>query len=320
MKFIKLLVVFFITSTMLACQQADQQNKKLRVGWQIPLANQGQIVSILKNTSILDDLGLEVEFVPFSFGSPQVEAAKAGSLDIIFVGDQPAINLIASGAKWKLSHQLFETRVAIMIPSNEELSGYDIADKTIASPFGSVAHREAVLYQQSKNLDSNQIKNVNVDILEISEMTRSSDNWGEIDAVAVWEPTVSVLEQAGLAKVLYETKTLGVVAMTESVLSDHKLTKQFETALYEAWSYFIENEEQANKWYIEDTNLGYTNSFLTYAMSIDRNGKKESTADISLDFTEKDKKSVATAMNWSFNQGYAKDKLPTDDFFAKKEQ
>lgn len=319
MKLIKALLVSVIASMVIACQQAeDQQEKKLRIGWQIPLANQGQIVSILKNTDILRNLDLDVEFVPFSFGSPQIEAAKAGSLDIIFVGDQPAINLIASGAKWKLSHQLFETRVAIMIPSSQELEGYDIAGKTIASPFGSVSHREAVLYQQSKNLDSSEAKNVNVDILEISEMARSRDTWGKIDAVAVWEPTASVLEQAGLAKALYETKTLGVVAMSEAVLADRNLSKKIETALHEAWSYFIENKDQANKWYIEDTNLGYTNSFLTYAMSIDRNGKKQSSADISLEFTEKDKESVITAMNWSFNQGYAKGKLPADDFFSKE--
>ena len=37
-----------------------------------------------------------------------MEAAFAGELDVFFSGDQPAINLIARGGRWKIVGRLFE--------------------------------------------------------------------------------------------------------------------------------------------------------------------------------------------------------------------
>jgi ABC-type nitrate/sulfonate/bicarbonate transport system substrate-binding protein len=70
----------------------------IRIGWQIPAATQGQVLQVLKRTSLLEMHGLKPVFVPFSYGGPQVEAAFAGQLDVFFAGDQPAFNLIARGA------------------------------------------------------------------------------------------------------------------------------------------------------------------------------------------------------------------------------
>jgi ABC-type nitrate/sulfonate/bicarbonate transport system substrate-binding protein len=71
----------------------------VRIGWQIPAATQGQVLQVLKRTSVLEGHGLKPIFVPFSYGGPQVEAAFAGELDVFFSGDQPALNLIARGGE-----------------------------------------------------------------------------------------------------------------------------------------------------------------------------------------------------------------------------
>jgi ABC-type nitrate/sulfonate/bicarbonate transport system substrate-binding protein len=73
----------------------------IRIGWQIPAATQGQVLQVLKRTSVLEGHGLKPIFVPFSYGGPQVEAAFAGELDVFFSGDQPAIDLIARGGSGK---------------------------------------------------------------------------------------------------------------------------------------------------------------------------------------------------------------------------
>src|SRR5208283_851202 len=79
-----------------ACKRSEPtSHMRIRLGWQIPLATQGQIVEALKHTDLLDRNGLDVSFVPFSYGGPQSEAALAGDLDVMFVGDQPVINLLA---------------------------------------------------------------------------------------------------------------------------------------------------------------------------------------------------------------------------------
>lgn len=81
----------------------------IRIGWQIPAATQGQIVQVLKRTNVLDVHGLDPSLVPFSYGGPQVEAAFSGQLDVVFSGDQPAINLIARVENGKLWHACSKT-------------------------------------------------------------------------------------------------------------------------------------------------------------------------------------------------------------------
>ena len=48
----------------------------IRIGWQIPAATQGQVLQVLKRTSVLEDHGLKPILVPFSYGGPQVESAS----------------------------------------------------------------------------------------------------------------------------------------------------------------------------------------------------------------------------------------------------
>ena len=84
----------------------------VRIGWQIPLATQGQVVQVMKNTKVLELNNLKGNFISFSYGGPQSEAALAGELDVIFVGDQPAVNLISKGGKWKIVSRLFYTKTA----------------------------------------------------------------------------------------------------------------------------------------------------------------------------------------------------------------
>ena len=93
----------------------------IRIGWQIPAATQGQILQVLKRTSVLEGQGLKPVLVPFSYGGPQVAAAFAGELDVFFSGDQPAINLIARGGKWKIVARLFEDGVGIIVPPSSPI-------------------------------------------------------------------------------------------------------------------------------------------------------------------------------------------------------
>ena len=53
--------------------------------------------------------------------------------------------------------------------------------KTIASPFGSVAHREVILKEQAIGLNADKdVNNINLDILEISNVVQAGGkNHGE---------------------------------------------------------------------------------------------------------------------------------------------
>ena len=292
--------------------------QEINIGWQIPLATQGQIVQVLKRTDILKKHGFEAKFVPFSFGSPQVEAARSGALDVIFVGDQPALNLIASGAPWKLFSELFETRVAIMARPNSGLTKENLKGKRIASPFGSVSHREAVLLQEKFGLDPKQdVQNINVDILEIASMVQAGPNWPNVDAVAVWEPSVTLFESTNAAVSIAEFKTLGVAAASDKFLGNKDSAKRIKLAIKEAWQYFLKNKEEVNQWYIDDTSLSYTQDFLSKALSIDRNGAHGDPTKIDLSFTDSDIQTLQNGLNWAKNQGYIKENLEASTIIFK---
>ena len=125
----------------------------IRIGWQVPAATQAQIVQVLKRTNVLETQGLEPTLVPFSFGTPEIETALAGKLDVVLAGDQPAVNLISRGGKWKIVARLHYDRVAILVPPESPIQGIkDLKDKTITSSFGSTAHREVILQEQEAGL------------------------------------------------------------------------------------------------------------------------------------------------------------------------
>lgn len=274
----------------------------IRIGWQIPAATQGQILQVLKRTDVLESHGLKPSLVPFSYGGPQVDAAFAGKLDVFFSGDQPAINLIARGGKWKIVARLFDDQISIIVPPNSPLHDVkDLRGKTVASPFGSVAHREAFLEQRAAGLDANDdVRNKNLDILEIRRrvLRGGVGTWEGIDAAVVWEPIASSLEIEGLARRLTSKRTLGVVSVSDEFIADHpEATVEFLVALTRAWDFLSQNPDRVMQWYIDDTRLDYTPEVLT-AVRLDPNFKSKSLRDIDLILTEKDIATLEQGAAW----------------------
>ena len=258
----------------------------IRIGWQIPAATQGQVLQVLKRTNVLESHGLSPSFVPFSYGGPQVEAAFAGELDVFFAGDQPAINLIARGGKWKIVARLFEDGVGIIVPPNSPISKVeDLRGKSVASPFGSVAHRDAFLEQEAAGLDSaKDVLNKNLDILEIRRRVLAGGNekWDGMDAAVVWEPIVSRFKLEGLSRSITAKRYLGVIAVSEEfIVSHHDAVVQLLIALVRSWDFFSRHPDRVMQWYIDDTRLDYTPEALALAR-IDSNFAASSLSDISL--------------------------------------
>lgn len=281
----------------------------VRIGWQIPLATQGQIVQVLKRTDLLEKNNLQGKFIPFSYGGPQSEAALAGDLDVIFVGDQPAINLIARGGKWKIVSRLFYTKTAIMVPPGSPIHSIkDLRGKTVASPFGSVAHREAILKEQAAGLDADKdVNNINLDILEIANVVQAGGekSWGKIAAVGVWEPSTSLFESKKLARLLDYTRTLGVVAMSDDFIAKHPdAAVNFLAGVLEAWAYFAANTNQVNQWYIEDARLSYTPDILAMAAKVEPNYFAKSIKDIDLTFSNENIATLQSGAAWAFERKF----------------
>lgn len=295
----------------------------VRIGWQIAAASSGQIVQVLKRTNLMESHGLEPSFVPFSYGGPQVDAALAGKLDVVFVGDQPAISLIAQGGRWKIVARLVYTRTAIMVPPNSPIREIkDLRGKTVASPFGSVAHRQAIFEQQAAGLHTDkEVKNENLDILEIRRRVLAGgvESWGEIDAAAVWEPSVSDFELQGLARSVSATRTLGVVAVSDDFIANTpEAAVQFLVALTRAWDYFSRHSDRVRQWYIDDTQLGYSPEALASAAKIDPNFGAKSLREIDLNLTEEDIATLERDAAWWQDRGDSRGKLQIQQAVDRK--
>ncbi len=306
------LVIFGFSSCNHGKKSKDSLTK-VKIGWQIPLATQGQIVQVMKNTDVLEKNGLLGDFISFSYGGPQSEAALAGELDVIFVGDQPAVNLIAKGGKWKIVSRLFYTKTAIMVPIESTIhSMADFKGKTLSSPFGSVAHREAILKQQAAGLDPDKdVNNSNLDILEISNVVQAGgkEKWGNIDGVAVWEPSTSLFETNKFARIVDYTYTLGIVAVSEDFISKHPdAVTDLLKSVIESWDYFAQNQIVVNEWYKQDARLEYNPELLAKAASIDPNINSKQLKDIDLSLSKKNIQSLVIATQWAFNRGFTKNK------------
>ena len=306
-----LLLILFGKS---ASAETVKERIPVRIGWQVPTVTQAQIVQVLKRTNVLEIHGLEPRLVPFSFGTPEIEAALAGKLDVVFAGDQPLINLIARGGKWKIVARLYYDRVALMVPLNSPIRDIkELRGKKVASPFGSTGHREAIIKQTASGLNPDRdVRNENLDILEISRRVQSGgvESWGGIDAVAVWEPSVSRFEIEGLARSLGTARTIGLIAISDDFIVDHaEAAVQFLTAVLWAWDYLSRNADRVRQWYIDDIQLGYSPEVLPYILEADLNFRATSPLDIHLKLTDEEIAGIEKSVAWGKERGYVKGKF-----------
>ncbi len=91
-RYLFFIVLGMLTSTGIA---SDQKLTKIRIGWQIPWATQGQLVQIWKHTDILKKNELKAEFVGRTYGPLLNEIALAGEIDVVLTADQPAAALFS---------------------------------------------------------------------------------------------------------------------------------------------------------------------------------------------------------------------------------
>lgn len=290
-----------------AGDSATESTIPIRIGWQIPAATQGQVLQVLKRTNVLEGHGMKPSFVPFSYGGPQVAAALSGELDVFFAGDQPALNLIAKGGKWQIVARLFEDGVGIIVPPNSPIKRVkDLKGKTVASPFGSVAHRDAFREQEAVGLDPlSDVVNQNLDILEIRRRVQSggSESWDGVDAAVVWEPIISRFELDGMARSITSRTYLGVIAVSSDFIdSQPQAVVQLLIGIMRSWEFLARQPDRAMQWYIEDTRLDYTAESLV-AARLDSNFSATSLNDISLELDADYMAMLERGADWARDSG-----------------
>lgn len=318
---------FFIIITVISLFVGGCDDKKtsqidkaeeIRIGWQTTWATQGQIAQTLNRTNILKKNNLEGVLVGASYGAPLNEAALAGEVDVIFTADQPAAALIARDPDWVIIGRLMFNRVAIYVPPESSIENVaDLKNKTIAMPFGAAAQRVALKSISDAGLDPQKdVDSLNLDITEQAGIVQrgTSSSWGEIDAMAGFDPTLAILESNKTARVLDMGRVTSVIVMSRKYIgANPDAPVNFLKAFKESVLYYATNTEQANQWFIQASQLSIGDKVLNLAASVEPNLKSQSIEDVSITFMPDLIDGMQEAAKFIFEQGLAKQQINIEE-------
>ena len=305
-----LVCAWFSYLAVLGCKSSNpgQDLQTLRIGWQVAVAPQAQIAQVFAHTDILQQNGFAGSLRSFSYGSPEVDAAMAGELDVFFCGDQPTVNLLARGAPWKIIARFARVRGALMVPPGSGIAAIaDLRQKRVALPFGSVVHRDLIFAEKAAQLRPGaDVTNINLDILEIAALVqrRGVQSWDNIDAIGLWDPSVTLFERAKLARPVQEFPYVNLVVMSEKALAKSSTSgARFLKAAAQAWHYFLLHREEVNSWYRQATGLSFDSDVLRQVNRWDPNDAAETLEQIDLAVSQRERDSIERSKEWACANG-----------------
>ncbi len=280
-------------------------NINMKIGWQTPWAVQGQLTQILKHTDILGNENISAEFKGFTFGAPLNEAALSGHVDVIFTADQPAATLLSKSSDWEIIGRLMYNRVSVYVPPQSPIkTAADLRGMTVAMPFGAAAQRYAYKIQQDSGLNpATDVNNINLDILEQASLVNDKNavKWGNIDALAGFDPTPAIFEEKGLSRNIGVGHVVSVILMSKSyIASNPDAPEKFLKAFESSYAYYKNNQAQADDWFIKESKLQLSPKALQLSASLEPNLKKDN--EIRISFNDSDYKIMQEAANFLYSQ------------------
>lgn len=259
----------------------------IRIGWQTAFVPQAQLAEVLKHTDILEQNGLAGDFKGFSYGGPLVEAALAGQVDVLFVADFPAINLLSKADNFSIISRLKDFRNGIIVPADSDIESIaDLKGKVISVPFGSSPQVQAMKFIRDSGYDPvADFKFNNLDILEQSNVIQkgTQKSWGDIDAFATWDPTIAIFENNGKARLLKLFTPVGVIVMSNDFINkNEKAAEKFLVSFVEGYYYYAKNQQQVNQWFIDETKFSQPQSVIDKMVSLEKNLQAQKITDIDI--------------------------------------
>lgn len=165
----------------------------ITIGWQ-PTMN-GARFFLAEAQNLFDKEGLEVKLVRFNAGPPFFAAFQSGSIDIGFMGIQPAVTAIAQGIPVKVVAIENNAGGAEALVARKD-SGIktlkDMRGKKIATRRGSSAHTALLSGLAAGGLSLSDIQLVDLDVSALMPAFEK----GDIDAAWYWEPWMGLLKRS----------------------------------------------------------------------------------------------------------------------------
>jgi len=238
--------------------------KKLRIGYQ-PTSSfhiQGLDATHQWFEDEFAEDGIEIEWIPFNYGPPIIEALTAGELEFTYgIGDTPTINGIVSGAPVvAVAAGPIDTQSYGIVVSgdlkDEVTTLADLKGRTIALKAGSATENRVLraLAEEGVTRDDLEIVNISATNDLLSALLNH-----EVDAIGTTEPNITAftlredLFSLDISKYALEAPGSLTVTNAEFAEANPEIVARFVKVQIEAQNYMLENREEVKEVIAENT-------------------------------------------------------------------
>jgi sulfonate transport system substrate-binding protein len=181
--------------------------KTLRMGFQKGEPTQIAAKQNRDLENLLTPLGWDVQWIEFQFGSPLLEAMRAGSVDLGAVGDTPPVFAQAAHADLLYVSALRSGSQAILLPAGSDIKTLaDLKGKKLALGRGSSAFNFAI-----RALTKAGLRYEDVEIVYLGPADAGAAfQRGAIDAWVIWDPYYALFENRPGVRTLANNEEIGV--------------------------------------------------------------------------------------------------------------
>jgi NitT/TauT family transport system substrate-binding protein len=217
---------------------------------------------------------VEIQWFTYNAGPSAMEAMFAGSLDLTYVGQSPALNahFKSNGEEVRVIAGAANAGAALVVKSDSSIkTAADFRGKKIATP--QLGNTQDVSCRAWLKAQGFKITQTGGDVIVLP--TANPDQLplfqnGGVDAVWTVEPWVTRLEREAKARVFLEDKdiiTTWLVTATKFLGSQGELVKKIVTANAELTDWIQKNPDEAQKLLIEELTAETRTSFAPEAVA-----------------------------------------------------
>lgn len=278
--------------------------EKIVLGWQVPWATQGQLVQALKHSNIPELMGIEIEYVGFTYGGPLNRAALAGEVDILLTADHPAAVLLSKGLGHKIVSRMMYNRVCLYAdPEGDIDTVSDLSGGRVFGPIGAAAERVAIAELMAQGISSSDIRLGSLDMAQQNALI-TSGGWAQADGLFGFDPLPAIWDEAGLIRILGCGEVVSIVAASDEMLTDRaEDLERFLTAFALAWEAFRQNPEALGALFLEEAELDANQAVLDSAASVEPNIAVDALDKLRFVFTEVDRAMLQEAAQFLIDRG-----------------
>ena len=274
-------VILVLVSTILAMHRASAEEKiVIRFGHFPNITHaQGVIAHALSRKGkgwFEERLGpkVEIQWFTYNAGPSAMEAMFAGSLDLTYVGQGPALNahFKSNGQEVRVIAGAANGGAALVVKSDSSIkTAADFRGKKIATP--QLGNTQDISCRAWLKAQGFKVTQTGGDVMVLP--TNNPDQLallqnGGVDAVWTVEPWVTRLEREAKARVFLEDKdviTTWLVSSAKFLGSQRELVKKIVTANAELTDWIQKNPDEAQKLLIEELTAETRTSFAPEAVA-----------------------------------------------------